>query len=57
MMVAQAYSFFAEKEYGIMEKDVEVIETQAFRMGARSEVKELIESYAEAAEERDCFCF
>ena len=37
--------------------EIELIENQAFRLGVRSEVSEMIESFAETVEERDCFCF
>ncbi len=38
-------------------KDIELIENQAFRMGKKSEAKEVISNYAETSEERECFCF
>lgn len=38
-------------------KDIELIESQAFRMGKKSETKEMVSAYAETSEERECFCF
>lgn len=39
----------------IIEK--ELIESQAFKMGRRSDCRELVDSYYDTSEERECFCF
>ena len=56
--MAQAPGIFAKNTSGMeQKKDIELIESQAFRMGKKSEAKEMVSAYAETSEERECFCF
>lgn len=62
MEVAQALATFAEKTITMeqqikKDREQELIEGFAFKAGKKSSISEVIESYRDTAEERDCFCF